>query len=150
GATTFQYDPQTDDLLKVNYPGDRFLAFTYDFAGRRTQSVDQTGFTVKYIYGATGLLTGLQDGAGIPIVTYTYDAMGLLQRKLLANGTSTSYAFDQAGNLLHLINFAPNGSVNSRFDYTYDSLNRRTSETTMDGTWVYQYGPSGGVAHALF
>ena len=32
------------------------------------------------------------------------------------NGTYTTYAYDAAGDLLHLVNYAPDGIVNSRFD----------------------------------
>jgi YD repeat-containing protein len=149
-TTTFQYDPTGDNLLQVNYPEGRFLKFTYDSGDRRTQSIDQNGFTVNYTYNAVGLLAELTDGNGNPIVTYTYDSMGRLIREDKGNGTYTIYAFDLAGNILHLVNYAPGGSVNSRFDYTYDSLGRRTSMTTLDGVWNYQYDPAGQLTHAVF
>jgi RHS repeat-associated protein len=38
-----------------------------------------------------------------------------------------------------LIHFAPTKTINSRFDYTYDSLGRRGSVTTLDGTTTYTY-----------
>lgn len=150
GTTTFQYDPVTADLIKVTYPSGRFLQFTYDGAGRRTQSVDQDGFTVNYLYSMTGMLAGLQDGTGKPIVTYTYDPAGRLTREDMGNGTFTTYEYDLAGNILHLVNHAPDGSVNSRFDYTYDSLGRSTAMTTLDGQWSYQYDSVGQLTHAVF
>src|SRR5205823_307030 len=95
-------------------------------------------------------LTGLEDGAGNAIVSYTYDAAGRVIRKDMGNGTYTTYAYDLAGNLLHLINFAPDKSVNSRFDYTYDNLGFRIGMTTLDGTWTYQYDPARELTHAGF
>src|SRR5262249_2980447 len=92
-TTTFQYDSITEDLLQVNYPGGRFLKFTYDAASRRAQSVDQNGLTVNYLYDATGRLAGLQDGAGGRIVSYTYDSTSQLIRKDMGNGTFTTYAY---------------------------------------------------------
>jgi RHS repeat-associated protein len=148
-TTTFQYDPVTEDLVQVNYPSGRFLKFTYDSAGRRTQSVDQNGFTVNYRY-TLGLLAGLSDGNGNPIVTYTYDAAGRLIQKDMGNGTSTTYQYDRDGKILSLVNHVPGGSVNSRFDYTYDSLGNVTSMTTLDGAWTYQYDPAGHLTHAVF
>ena len=71
------------------------------------------------------MLAGLTDGNGNPIVTYTYDACRPADPQGQGNGTYTTYEYDLAGNILHLINHAPDGSVNSRFDYTYDSLGRR-------------------------
>ena len=44
----------------------------------------------------------------------------------LGNGVYTTYDYDAAGQLLHLVNYTPMDSVLSRFDYTYDSRGRRT------------------------
>lgn len=142
GTIAMTYDG-ADRLTKITYPGGRFLQFTYDAGGRRTQSVDQGGFTVNYQYDAVGRLAGLTDGAGAPIVAYTYDGAGRLVRKDLGNGTFTTYTYDAADQLLSLVNHAPDGSVNSEFDYTYDLLGRRTSVTTADGTTEYVYDAIG-------
>ena len=150
GTTTFRYDPTTDDLLSVSYPGGFSLTFTYDSAGRRIRSVDQDGFTVNYSYNPEGLLAGLTDGNGNPIVTYAYDPAGRVARKDMGNGTYTTYRYDLAGNLLLLVNFAPDGSVNSRFDYTYNSLGLETGATTLDGVWTYAYDPAGRLTRAVF
>jgi RHS repeat-associated protein len=148
-ATTFQYDPVTEDLVQVTYPGGQFLRFTYDSAGRRIQSTDQDGFTVKYLY-KRGMLVGLTDGSNNSIVSYTYDAAGRLIRKDMGNSTYATYQYDQDGDILHLINYAPNGSVNSRFDYTYDSLGNIRTMNTLDGVWTYQYDPDGHLTQAVF
>src|SRR5262249_51218430 len=128
----------------------RFLQFTYDAAGRRTQSIDQNGFQVNYFYDAAGRLSSLRDGANALIVAYQYDAAGNLMRKDLGNGTYTTYSYEVASQLLSLVNFAPNNSVNSRFDYTYDILGRTTSMTTLDGLWSYTYDATGQLTHAIF
>ena len=38
GTTTMTYDPQTDDLLSINYPGGKFFVYEYDSAGRANQA----------------------------------------------------------------------------------------------------------------
>jgi RHS repeat-associated protein len=149
-TTTFQYDATGVDLLQVNYSGGHFLKFSYDSGDRRTQSIDENGFTVNYSYDATGALAGLTDANGNLIVSYTYDAAGRLIGKNMGNGTHTTYTYDLAGNLLHLVNYAPDNSVSSRFDYTYDGLGHRTSMTTLDGVWTYHYDPAGQLTHAVF
>src|SRR5262249_19787284 len=98
----------------------------------------------------TGLLSELTDGNGKPIVTYTYDRLDRLIREDRGNLTYTTYAYDLAGNILHLANYAPDGSIDSRFDYAYDSLGRRTSRTPVDGVWAYQYDPGSQLTHAVF
>ena len=67
-----------------------------------------------------------------------------------ATAPTSTYAYDAAGELLHLVNYAPDGTVNSRFDYTYDNLGRRITEATLDGTWTYTYDAIGELTHAVF
>src|SRR5207253_464373 len=66
------------------------------------------------------------------------------------NSTYTTYEYDLAGQLLHLVNHAPDGSVNSRFDYDYDILGRRVRMATLDGVWTYGYDATGQLTHAMF
>jgi RHS repeat-associated protein len=138
GTITMSYD-SADRLIQISYPNGRSLSYEYDAAGRRTQVKDQDGFTVNYTYNSIGQLTDVTDTGGARIVHYTYDAAGRLRREDHGNGTYTTYAYDARGLLLHLVNLAPDNSVNSRFDYTYDDLGRRTSVMTLDGTTTYGY-----------
>ncbi|HUU84061.1 MAG TPA: CARDB domain-containing protein [Phycisphaerae bacterium] len=148
GTTTMEYD-SADRLMKITYPTGRFLEFAYDAGGRRTSMVDQDGLTTNYQYDAAGRLAGLTDGDGAMVVAYAYDAVGRLVRKDCGNGTYSTYEYDLAGQLLHLVNFAPGGAVNSRFDYTYDDLGRRTSMDTVDGLWTYEYDATGQLTRAV-
>jgi RHS repeat-associated protein len=149
GTITLTYDAH-DQLSQITYPSGRFLHYSYDAGGRRTQMIDQDGFTVNYHYDDVGRLAGLTDGSGKAIVTYTYDLVGRLARKDMANGTYTTYAYDAAGQIWHLVNNAPGGAINSRFDYTYDALGRASTMTTLDGQWTYSYDAIGELAHAVF
>ena len=97
-----------------------------------------------------GRLHTLTDATGTTLVTYKYDLVGRLAEQDNANGTSTMYAYDAASNLLHLINYGPGGVIQSRFDYTYNALNERTTEATLDGTWTYTYDGAGQLIHAVF
>jgi len=142
GTTSYSYDTN-DRLTQVTYPSGLYLKFTYDTAGRRTSSVDQTGYQLNYQYDSLGRLASITDGTGAMVVSYQYDADGRLSREDMGNGTYTTYAYDADGNVLHLVNYAPDGTVNSRFDYTYDSRGLRTSMTTLQGTWNYTYDADG-------
>jgi RHS repeat-associated protein len=147
GTTALQYDG-ADRPVKVTYPGGQFLEYTYDGGGRRSSMTDQTGFTVNYQYDAAGRLAGMTDGNGGLVVRYTYNAVGQLVREDMGNGTYTTHAYDAAGDLTSLVNHAPDGSINSRFDYTYDAQGRRTSMTTLDGTTTYGYDAAGELTSA--
>jgi len=97
-----------------------------------------------------GRLATLRDGSNNVIVSYAYDAAGRLSQKTNGNGTYTTYQYDGNGHILHLINYAPGGSINSRFDDTYNALGLKTAEATLDGTWTYTYDAIGQLVHAVF
>jgi YD repeat-containing protein len=150
GAVTFTYNPTTGFLTKVAYPNELFLTFGYDAGGRRTSMADQSGFTTNYAYDAVGRLSTLKDGSGNTIVTYLYDATGRLSKKTNGNGTYSTYDYDGNGHVLHLINYTPRGTINSRFDDTYNALGLKTAETTLDGAWSYTYDANGQLTRAVF
>jgi RHS repeat-associated protein len=149
GTTTLTYYGD-DQLKQITYPDGSFLHYSYDAGGRRSQMVDQTGFTVNYSYDAVGRLAKLTDGTGALVDQYSYYDDGRLKREDKGNGTYTTYEHDLAGELLHLVNYVPDGSVNSRFDYTYDDLGNRKTMTTLDGQWTYTYDAIGELTHAVF
>ena len=152
GTTTFTYD-QAGRLQRVDYPHSRWIQYTYDAAGRRSFMEDNSGFKVHYLYDAAGRLSELKDASTATetrIVLYTYDQAGRLQREDKGNGTYTTYSYDGAGRVASIVNRAPDNSINSRFDYTYDALGRRTSLVTLDGTWNYTYDLTGQLTHAGF
>lgn len=109
GTITFSYsDPANPDLLtEVQYADGTFLKFSYNAAGQRTQSVDQTDFTTNYVYNSAGWLTGLTDASGNPIVTYDYCTCGRLEDKINANGTETTYTYDADDDVLSITNLRP-------------------------------------------
>ncbi|NTU53949.1 MAG: DUF4347 domain-containing protein, partial [Chlorobiaceae bacterium] len=141
-AMSFEYDA-ANNLLKVTDVDGRWIGYAYDQAGRRIEMSDQTGREVHYSYDDEGHLSGLREADGTLIVSYQYDAAGRLSRSDNGNGTYTTYEHDIAGQLLHLVNCQQDGTVNSRFDYTYDEMGRRTSETTLDGSSTYGYDAIG-------
>jgi RHS repeat-associated protein len=150
GTTTLEYDTDNDWLTKITYPEGRYLEFDYNDAGQRVQMVDQAGFAVDYEYDAAGRLSRLTGGSGSVVISYTYNLAGHLTREYKGNGTYTTYEYDAAGQVLHLVNYGPDDSVQSRFDYTYDALGRRTEMDTLDGAWTYTYDDSGQLVHAVF
>ncbi|HNQ24642.1 MAG TPA: RHS repeat-associated core domain-containing protein [Phycisphaerae bacterium] len=138
GTTRFTYDTN-DYLTQIAYPAGRWLRFTYNAAGRRASSLDQTGRRLDYHYSDAGRLERMTDENGAQIVRYEYDDAGRLARKIVGNGVYTDYTYDAAWQLISLVNRAPDGTVISSFDYTYDTRGRRTAMDTHYGTWTYGY-----------
>ncbi len=160
--TIFVYgDPNNPDLLtKVEYPDGTWLQFTYNTAGQRTQSVDQTGFTVNYKHDSLGRLSKLTDAKNELIVQYVYDNAGNLIQKDNGNGTFTVYTYDAENRMASITNYAPstggtpyvpaNSTVNSFDNYTYDSLGNVLTDTNQDGEWTYTYDGDNQLTGAVF
>lgn len=153
GTTTIDYNQSTNQLA-INYGGGRSLTYRFDNMGRRTQLMTQDGAgsrTVNYSYTNLGQLDRLTDGVGNLIVDYDYDSRtGQLQRETNGNGSYTTYSYNSAGELTSVVNHAADGIVNSRFDYTYDALGRRSEMTTLEGTWTYTYDMNGQLTRGVF
>ena len=123
----------------------------HHLVGQRTQSLDQTGFTVNYTYDPLGRLYKLTDAGGNLIVQYSYDPAGRLKQKDMGNGTRTVYTYDGDGNVRSITNLAPDHvTVNSFDDYTYDPLGSVKTDTNQDGEWVYTYDADSQLTHAVF
>ncbi|MFI5460129.1 MAG: RHS repeat-associated core domain-containing protein [Isosphaerales bacterium] len=154
GITTLTYD-SGERLTSVAYPNGLSIQYTYDASGRRIQMVEKSGATVSntvnYAYNTLGQLARLTDGIGALVISYTYNNLGQLILENKGDGTSTTYVYDADGNVLHLVNYAADGiTVDSRFDYTYNTLGEDTSMATIDGTWTYAYDTTGQLVHAVF
>lgn len=128
--------------------------YKFDTLGRKIQIIIQDSantYTTNYSYDSLGRLDKLTDGSGSLIVDYDYHPFsGLLSKETNGNGTYTTYTYDLAGQLISLVNCKADGSVNSRFDYTYDQLGRRSAVATVDGTWNYTYDLAGQLKGAVF
>lgn len=128
--------------------------YVFDGLGRKSTVTIQDGTntrTTNYSYDSLGRLDKLTDGDGNLIVDYDYHPLtGQLARETNGNGTYTTYTYDLAGQLKSLINSQANGTVNSRFDYDYDRLGRRTEMVTLDGSWKYGYDLTGQLTSAVF
>src|ERR1019366_8927684 len=80
GAITLDYYTN-DRLRRITYPGNRWLEYTYDTAGRRSSMTDQLGYTLYYNYDAASRLMELTNSAGTRLLLYEYDLAGRLWRK---------------------------------------------------------------------
>jgi YD repeat-containing protein len=135
GTTTINYNQATNQLA-ISYSGGRSVTYQFDSLGRRTQMVTQDSAstrTVNYSYTSLGQLDRLTDGAGNLMVDYDYDPLtGELQRETNGNGSYTTYGYNAAGDATSIVNYAANNTINSRFDYAYDALGRRTGKPTLE------------------
>jgi RHS repeat-associated protein len=128
-----------NQVTRITYPDNYRFNYSYDSGGKLVQRSDSLGSALNFAYDNEGHLIRISDQTGSIIERYTYDPVGRLNRKLHRSGVSTSYAYDKAGQVTSLINSNINGSVLSRFNYTYD-LNGNPAQTdTVEGTYWYEY-----------
>ena len=149
GRITLDYFPGNDRLKRITYPGERWLEYAYDAAGRRQTMTDQLGYWLSYDYDTTGRLRSMTNSATTRVVLYEYDPAGRLARKTLANGVYTTYSYDAAGRLATLTNSLATHSVLSFFNYAYDDRGRRRQAATHIGVWTYDYDDLGQLTHAV-
>ena len=142
GTIAMQYDTAMR-LTNITYPTGRSLSYTYNAAGQRTKLVAQDGYTVNYSYDNVGRLQTLTDGTGNSIISYNYDSAGRLIEETNGNGTYTTYQYDLQSQLTSLTNYKADSTINSKFEYTYDTLGLRTSMTTLEGVFKYGYDAIG-------
>lgn len=151
GGQVTRYEYYSDDRLqRISPPNGRWLEYEYNARGQLTELQDHSGFTVRYLYDTAGRLQELRDGTGRSIVTYEYDATGNLASEIKANGTNTTYEYDSVGRVATVVHRRADGTENSRFQYGYDILGRRTTMTSHDGTWSYTYDGRGQLTRAAF
>ena len=74
-SVSMTYD-RSNRLARIDYPDGKFLAFTYDAAGRRTASVDQLGHELKSYYDTAGRLQSMTNELNALVVLYQYDLAG--------------------------------------------------------------------------
>jgi RHS repeat-associated protein len=138
GVTRLRYDAR-DFLTNITYPDGKGFTFAYDAAGRRTGRAGHDGYTLIYTYDSVGRLASLSNAANKLLVQYAYDPAGRLTRESKGNGTFTTYAYDLAGQIVAMTNAAPNGTLQSFFNYIYDVRGNRISMTTATGVTAYAY-----------
>jgi RHS repeat-associated protein len=149
GTTTLTYDGR-DLLSSLTYPDGKGFTFQHDLAGRRVSRTSLDGYTLKYFYDNLGRLEHLEDGTGRQIIHYTYDTVGRLAREEKGNGTGTTYDYDAASRIARLTNLGTNGTILSRFDYTYDLDGNQSSIATLSGNNSFTYDAIGQLTAASY
>jgi YD repeat-containing protein len=129
-SSTYSYDVANQLLSEtqaVAGPGVSLpVDYTYDVDGNRSGLVYPSGKVVTYGYNNRNLVNSIVV-EGVTQASYTYDLNRNVTAKSLADGTVATYSYD-AANRLNTLNHTLGLTSIARFDYGYDSVNRRTFE----------------------
>ena len=108
---------------------------TWDGFGRLATVTDGVGNTVTYTYDNADRITKVHNSAaGTTDVSYTYDALGRLTKRVDGVGTTT-YGYDDLGHLTSTSNSYGGGTIS----YTYDLAGALATQTSAAGTTTYGY-----------
>lgn len=142
GLTKITNDP-LGRAVKVTYPDEREVSYTYGKSGERRSITYPDGKTVHYGYDEQIRLSELKEGDRI--ISYGYDEQGRLKNKQFPNGTSTTWKYDEKSQLTELIHRDKEGILD-RYTYTYDLVGNKTGIrkerrglTKESGTYNYGY-----------
>ncbi|MFH2046633.1 MAG: RHS repeat-associated core domain-containing protein [Pseudomonadota bacterium] len=131
GETDFTYD-SLGNIKTLTDPKRNITKFDYDLAGRKIKETRPMGENEEYTYYPNGLLKTVKDAKG-QISTFTYDAANRLTQITYADNKKDGFTYDYVGNMLTYSKEGVNGS------FTYDELNRKTSETVNYGPFAKTY-----------
>jgi len=142
GLTKITNDP-LGRAVKVTYPDEREVSYTYGKSGERRSITYPDGKTVHYGYDEQIRLSELKEGDRI--ISYGYDEQGRLKNKQFPNGTSTTWKYDEKSQLTELIHRDKEGILD-RYTYTYNFVGNKTGIrkerrglTKESGTYTYGY-----------
>jgi len=147
GVTRFTYDA-TGDRTGISYPNGTTETVNYDSVGRiATQQTHNAGGVllsrVAYSYDVAGHRISSLDDTG-RAVAYQYDAAGRLTREqvtdAMAGNRTTDYVYDPVGNRLRRID-----NIEGVTNETFDVNDRLTSETHGTTTTIYTTDANGNV-----
>jgi RHS repeat-associated protein len=146
GCTVYTYDADNEETgVKYGDPATPEVTYTYDADGRVASMTDGTG-TSAWSYDSLGRTTSTTDGAGAT-TTYGYDNAGNVTSIAYPGSAGTVYrSFDPAGRMSSVTDWEGNTT-----SFTYDAdgdLTSVTGPTTAGAPVVdsYTYDPAGDLS----
>jgi len=113
----------------------------YDLLGNQTELEDRNAGKTEYVHNNFGELTKQTDGAS-NVLDMTYDELGRITSKI-GSGTSATnnvYTYKQnvpGINQLKIVTGSTANGINISEEYTYDNLNRVTSQKETIGSEIF-------------
>ncbi|MCM3748343.1 hypothetical protein M3223_13385 [Paenibacillus pasadenensis] len=159
GTTSYAYKLATGELEKVTFPDSKFISYTYNNQGLRSQMTDPFGLVLDYTYDDMSRLSNVKNGSSIE-ASYEYYNNSLLKSISQVNGVKSSYSYDGLrlstlnqtkanGTVLHSYSYQwdLNGNIKQRTEnqhgqtetnaFDYDASNRITSSSQFSELYAY-------------
>ena len=159
--TKYKYNAR-GDVIKITDPDNDDYYFEYDESGRRTKMIYPNGITTYYGYTSAGrikTITAMRtDGIVVMGLSYIYDKMGNLIKKIYENGGEEIYSYDALNRLIEVT--YPDGKYGKygydavgnrlwkekdrvRTDYTYNEVNQLKAMKTGNDISTFEFDLNG-------
>jgi len=97
------------NITRVDLPGSRYVAFTYDAAGHLATQRDLTGVVTTYVTDSRGRITSVKDDEGRLLLQNAYDERDRVTGQIDALGNSTFLTYDKVARAT--VTVGPRGDV---------------------------------------
>ena len=142
GDMTLSYNAD-GSISTLQYADGRIVSYAYDKLGRIVSVTDECGNISKFAYDAYGNLDTVKDKDDNLIADYDCDQFDRVVRMTGGNGTSTTWTYNQAGQVEQITYFDKEGRQTGFCLYAYDYYGRCESKTTESGVWTFKYAYDG-------
>ncbi|KAL9963573.1 hypothetical protein ACROYT_G027096 [Oculina patagonica] len=127
----------------VTYPNGQRITYKFnDFQRRVALNVAGLSLAYKYdrFYRLSEVVRVDLSGKGDILLKLEYNSQGMVSKRVLGNGAYSEYVLDPINfKLSRMVNYFPNGSISSYFEYHYDKKGRIIQLNTTSGNWHYKY-----------
>ena len=145
GTINIAHD-EGDRPASITYPNGQRITYKYnEFQRRVAMKANVAGLSLIYTYDQFYRLSEVvradpSGRLGDILLKLEYNSLGMLSKRVLGNGAYSEYVFDPINfKMSRMVNYFPNGSISSYFDYNYDKKGRIIQVNTTSGSWQYKY-----------
>ena len=141
GLKIYQYDDLNRAMTIIDQNQNNFtVSYTYDLVGNRLSMKNAVTGNTNYSYWPDNELRNLTDPDGQTFQYFYNAAKSVTLAVYPGNVGRTTYDYDPIiHRLTNVRNLSSKGEVVSSFNYTYDPVGNRTSETDLTGPSTFLY-----------
>lgn len=127
--STIEKTYDSDNRVTTYTNNQKNVAYEYDAVGNIISLTYPDGTKVQYTYDSLNQMISVKDWNN-HITSYEYDANGNITKMTRPDGSILTKKYDAADNLIEALDIRANGTVISKFAYSYDANGNIISETS--------------------